>query len=312
MAFLEIDKLVYGHIKGPVVVNSFSAKENSGLVFLFGEKGSGKTTLLELLCGINDLYYGKILIDGKKPKEATKEISYLPAEPVLIKNKTAQYNLEYAAKAIGRNLTDYKFDDWTTKFLKQKVDKLSTAQKQILCLKRAAIKDGKLLLLDLDLSKIKENEQNGYINELKSVIFAENKLVIVATSADDYKKLQIIDKNIEIWYQNAAKISKYSSFEEFEKNIEYANALDYVGLTKEKAIISQTPNGYILHVDNCTIKLDEKYLKNIVEYFEVSDSTGVYVSAKTSLKNLSDAEFNKQIDAGNIMLFDEITTQRLK
>lgn len=312
MAFLEIDKLVYGHIKGPVVVSDFSEQKNSGLVFLFGEKGSGKTTLLELLCGINDLYYGKVLIDGKKPKEAASKITYLPTEPVLFAGKSVLYNLEYAAKACGRDLLDYKFDDWATGCLKQKVKKMTIAQKQILCLKRAAIKDCRLLLVDLDLSKMKEDEQNEYISELKTLIFANNRITIVAASAEDYKKLQISGKNCDIWYQNAAKISKYSSFEEFAQNIEYANALDYIGLKKEKATINQTQNGYVFNMGSHNIKLDEKYLKNIVEYFEVSSSTGVYVAAKISFENLSDAEFNKQIGLGNIMLFDEITTQRLK
>lgn len=311
MALLKIEKLTYGHIKGPVVVNDFSAIQDYGTIFLFGEKGSGKTTLLELLCGMNDLYYGKILIDGKKPQEATGEISYLPSEPVLFGSKSVWQNMIFGATSCAKTEKDIVADDWIKERAKQKAKKLSLAEQQILCIKRSQIKNPKLLLIDIDLSEMKEDELKNYVLELKNVAFAENRLTIIACSADDYRKMQIDDSKCSIWYQNASKILKFDDFMQFSEKIEYLNMLDYLNKEKLKAQILSTENGYYLNIRERTLKIADKYVKDIALYFEISSSADIYICGNVDdVKN--DAEFNNQIANGQIMLFDAITTQRLK
>jgi len=312
MALLQIERLTYGRIKGPIVVSDFSASQNSGLIFLFGENGSGKTTMLELLCGINDMYYGEILIDGQKPKDATGQISYLPSEPVLLGSKSVMQNLIFAAENCGKTKNGIVFDEWINKRKDIKAKKLSFANKQILCIKRSQIKQPKLLLIDINLSKIAENELQNYINELQNAVFAENKLVIIACSAKDYKKLQFNNKKYCIWYQNTAKILKFDNLTQFCENIEYSNMLEYIDIKTEKGQISCDGSGYYLHALDKVIKLKEKFLKDVMSYFEVNSAVDVLLGSKIDCAHLSDEEFNKEIESGKIMLFDAITTQIIK
>lgn len=312
MAFLEVKKLTYGHIKGPVIINDFSCSEDNGTIFLFGEKGSGKTTLLEVLCGINDLFYGQIKIDNKEISQSTQTISYLPTQPVLLKNKTVEQNLKFASDICGK---DYKkileHDEWLQQNLNKKISKLSYYQKQILCLKRAELKDSKLILIDLDLSKNAEIDEILYINELKKYIFAKNKLVIIACDPYSYKKLQNNSKNCSYWYQITSKISKYNNIDDYKRNIAYFGMLNYIDRTCVDAKIEESINGYLLVCGTNIFKLNDKWVKNICEYFSVSKVVDVLVSSKCNLKELTDEKLNEELQLGNIMIFDAITTQRL-
>ena len=148
MKTLVIRHLTFGHIKGPIVINDCSIELNSGMVLLCGEEGSGKTTFFDLVSGVQDLFYGKIFVCDREPRHAAIDISYLTSTPIALSNKTLLDNLKFACDAtnVSYDRIDKIKDDWLEQNRNKKFKKLSYFDKCLFCLKRAEIKQPKLLL----------------------------------------------------------------------------------------------------------------------------------------------------------------------
>ena len=313
METLKLERLSFGYIKAPMQFLDINLSKDLGTVFLFGESGSGKTTLLELLCGLNDLYAGKIWVCGKQPKESTKNITYIPARPVLFKNATVMDNLKYACDAIEELYEKINLkDEWIEKYQNKKVRKLEKIDQLILPLKRAEIKDAKLVLIDLSFDGLSEIEIMDYTKEIEKIMLKKNKLVIISMSAEDFKKTQFNLENVEIWCVFAQKLQKFVNFQDFENNINNVGLAQYLDYKMKNAIIKNSVNGYLLLIEQKTFKLPEKCIAKIEKYFEVEDSAEVILATKTDNEIESQAEFLKELENGQILIFDKLSGELLK
>ena len=187
---INLSHVSFGYIKQPMLLLDINLMVNKGNLFVFGQEGAGKTSLLELLCGMQTLYAGKIEVCGKIPQEVTNNITYLPADVVALKSKTVLQNMQYACDAINK---DYNCINLTDEFIKQfgatKFKKLSPFNKAVFAIKRAEIKNAKVVLIDVNLAGFTNQEIVQYAQILNGILQDNNKVVIVAVSAQDYKKL---------------------------------------------------------------------------------------------------------------------------
>ncbi|MBS1212284.1 MAG: transporter ATP-binding protein [Proteobacteria bacterium] len=80
---------------------SFSLEKGEILGFL-GPNGAGKSTTMQMICGNLAPTSGQILINGidilDRPKEAKRELGYLPELPPVYRELTVDEYLEYCAK----------------------------------------------------------------------------------------------------------------------------------------------------------------------------------------------------------------------
>ena len=181
---LEVDNLVGGYSRIPVL-NGISFKVAAGeLVGLIGLNGAGKSTTIKHIIGLLQPHSGTIKVAGTTatadPTTYHRQIAYLPETPVLYPELTLREHIETTIKAYGldekqawerahRLLTMFRLIDrldWLpvnfSKGMRQKV--------MIIC---AFITDAKLLIVDepflgLDpvaihdfLALIKEKQQHG-------------------------------------------------------------------------------------------------------------------------------------------------------
>ena len=77
-----------------------------GQIFGFlGPNGAGKSTTMNLMTGYLGPTEGEILVDGhsvtQEPEKAKQAIGYLPEQPPLYLDMTAEEYLEFAARACG-------------------------------------------------------------------------------------------------------------------------------------------------------------------------------------------------------------------
>ncbi len=308
---ITLSKLTYGRIKQPLSVVDASLNIG-GSAFIFGQKGSGKTTLLELLCGMQDGYFGSILLDGKSPKDCANNITYLPQKLVGLNNKSVIDNLKFACDAINK---DYSVIDsldkgFLDKYGKTKLKKLSVFNKIYFGLERAKIKDAKFVFIDVSLDGLNQEEIATYRNILQNLIEDKTKQTIISINCADYKKLQIDAKKSEICYIFAAELQKFINFSCFSNKPKYMGMADYIFNKSVTAKIVNSSSGYILKVENRNIKLDDYIVNPIIKYFEnIGDSADVVVYGLDG--DISDSGFNDAIKNGEILLYDAISTERL-
>ncbi len=101
-SLIQVDQL-YRYYDNHCAVNnvSFTLEKGEILGFL-GPNGAGKSTTMQMICGNLAPTSGQILINGvdilDQPKEAKRNLGYLPETPPLYRELTADEYLAYCAK----------------------------------------------------------------------------------------------------------------------------------------------------------------------------------------------------------------------
>jgi len=311
---IKLQHVSFGYIKQPLLLTDVNIDKSSGSLFVFGQTGAGKTSLLELMCGMQDLYVGKIEVCGKVPKEAINNITYLPEKVVAFENKSVLYNLQYACDAIGKS---YDCIDLNDEFIKEfasiKFKKLSAYNRAIFAFKRAEIKDAKVLLIDVNLQDFSIEEISKYGKVLNDILIKNNKILVIAISAEDLKKLQICMQKSEICYLFATKVQKFNNFIDFENNVNLMGMAEYLALKKYPARLVLNQNGYFVKMHNCTFKIKEEYVKCVEKYFdETTSETDLFIFTNEDIENnIDDKKFNELINSGEVLVYDRLSTERL-
>lgn len=163
MSFIEVKDLVKKYQTGEVEVTavddiSFEI-EKGEIVVLVGASGAGKTTLLNLLGGMDNLSYGRIVVDGRDISNYTEkqlteyrrnDIGFVFQFYNLVQNLNALENVELATQictntlAPARVLEQVGLRDRMKSFPSQ----LSGGEQQRVAIARAIAKNPKLLLCD--------------------------------------------------------------------------------------------------------------------------------------------------------------------
>ena len=101
-SLIQVDQLYRYYGKQCAVNNvSFNLEKGEILGFL-GPNGAGKSTTMQMICGNLAPTSGQIFIDGidilDQPKEAKRELGYLPETPPVYRDLTTDEFLSYCAK----------------------------------------------------------------------------------------------------------------------------------------------------------------------------------------------------------------------
>lgn len=186
---------------GVKALDNISLKIHKGEVLcIAGENGAGKSTLIKVLSGLYIPDGGEIFVNGeeqhfKNPQDALKcGISVVYQEHKLIDNLTVAENIYFGRFPMTKaNTIDYKTlyaqTDVIIKKLgltinaKDKVEKLTSSQSQMVEIAKAYSRDAQLMILDEPSSSITDSEipiLHGIINNLKkqgkSFIYVSHKM----------------------------------------------------------------------------------------------------------------------------------------
>lgn len=180
-------------------VDDISFEVQRGEVFAFlGPNGSGKTTTMKAMVGLNVPTAGRILVDGldvhRFPKQAKRQLSYLPQRVVFPENLTARevvrfyHRVRKLPPALAEaTLAQANFNGFSDKL----VSEFSGGMVQRLGLVVVSLPDAPVLLLDeptanLDPAGVKrfrefvlEQKQRG-----KTIIFSTHLLAEAEQLAD--------------------------------------------------------------------------------------------------------------------------------
>ena len=211
---LKVEKLTkrYGNI---TLFSDFSFSfKRKGLYFLLGESGCGKSTLLNILSGLDNNYYGKVIFNNKDLKRQNilslrrNNIGFIFQFFNLFENDTVFNNLRLVLENKTEHEMKKDIDNVLKKLnisnLKEMVVKnLSGGEKQRVCIARCLLSDVDVIFADEPTGSLdNENAINIFeiLKEIKST-----KLVIVVSHdesmANKYADfiLKFNNGRIEFW-----------------------------------------------------------------------------------------------------------------
>ncbi len=140
---------------------------------ILGDNGAGKTTLLRSLAGLAHPTRGSVLIFGKAPKEACRDIGYMAHPSLLYDEMSGMENLRYFARLYGisgdessrQAIGAVGLDPGLTR----PVGKYSQGMRQRMSLARAILHEPKILLLDEPFSNVDAHSAREMVGLLKAM-----------------------------------------------------------------------------------------------------------------------------------------------
>ncbi len=196
---INIDK-VYKQKKDSYVtaLKQVSLKfDDTGLVFVVGEKETGKSTLLNLIGSLDSFNSGDILINNKSITKFRKkeirnyrkyDVGFIYDENNLFDNYTVYKNIELVLdlqnasdkeNKIKQILNDLELNGIENKYPYE----LSNEQKQKVALAKVLIKNPKVILCDESTKYLNNKNEQEYLELLQKI--SKNILVIVTTNNNE-------------------------------------------------------------------------------------------------------------------------------
>jgi ABC-2 type transport system ATP-binding protein len=112
MALLEINHLVGGYTRKPVLKDISFSINSSEIVGLIGLNGAGKSTTIKHIIGLMEPKQGEVSINGhtlkKDADQYRRQFSYIPETPILYDELTLEEHLKLTAMAYGLTEDEYK------------------------------------------------------------------------------------------------------------------------------------------------------------------------------------------------------------
>ena len=196
MSFIEIRGLTKRYKTGDVeltAIDDISFEIDKGeIVVIVGESGAGKTTLLNILGGIDDLTYGKIIIDGRdisnyNEKQLTEyrrnDIGFVFQFYNLVQNLNALENVELATQICSDTLNpDMVLEQVGLSHRKRNFpSQLSGGEQQRVAIARAIAKNPKILLCDEPTGALDYNTGKEVLKLLQDTARKNNMTVFIIT-----------------------------------------------------------------------------------------------------------------------------------
>jgi ABC-type multidrug transport system ATPase subunit len=182
---------------------------------ILGENGAGKTTLLRALAGLAQPTRGEILIFGKSPKEACRDIGYMAHPSLLYDEMSGMENLRYFARLYGTT-GDTRCEEVIREVIRKvgldpeltrAVGQYSQGMRQRMSLARAILHDPRVLLLDEPFSNVDVHSARAMVGLLKGMRDAGKTVFVITHQA------QLLDGVADefVWMQGGQIVDRTAS-----------------------------------------------------------------------------------------------------
>ena len=218
---VKLENIWAGYDGVPALEDVNLSIEGNDFLGIIGPNGGGKTTLLKIILGLIQPSRGKITVFGKHPKEARKEIGYVPQTrnfprdfPASVWEVTLMGRLNHSRIFSSYCDKDKQIAEEKLKIVGLKdlmhrpVGELSEGQKQRAFIARALASEPKLLLLDEPTASLDTYIQQGIYEILKNL---KKNMAIVLVSHDIGVISSHVDKiaclNRRLFYHHTKEIN---------------------------------------------------------------------------------------------------------
>lgn len=194
---IEVSDLSVAYAHNPVIWHiNLAVKENSRTAIV-GPNGAGKSTLIKSIMNLNKPLSGKVEIDRKKPKNALKNIAYVPQKgevnwdfptTVLDVVLMGRYVHKGWFKRMGKEDVAAAMEALATMkmeaFKDRQISELSGGQRQRVFLARAICHDADFYIMDEPLQGIDITTEKLIIDTIKALQAKGKSFLVVHHNLD--------------------------------------------------------------------------------------------------------------------------------
>ncbi|KAJ5496675.1 ABC transporter integral membrane type 1 [Penicillium fimorum] len=209
---IEFSDVVARHCTSlPPVLKGISMTIQAGeKIAICGPSGSGKTTLVLALLGMIQFEQGSIYIDGLDLSEHSRaetrtKLNVITQDPFLVAG-TIRFNVDPLEGASDDEISSAlqkvrlwgKIEKEGGLDMAMKVTTWSQGQKQLLCLARAMVRKGKVLILDEATSSV-DNETENFMQEIINTEFSTHTVLAVVHRlrfVNQYDRIALLDDGV--------------------------------------------------------------------------------------------------------------------
>jgi NitT/TauT family transport system ATP-binding protein len=173
-------------------------------VCILGPSGCGKSTSLRIIGGLLDVNEGRVIVDGRSPRDAWPEIAFVFQSPRLVPWRTALDNV-----LLGSELRFGSGDKERRKARAAELlslvglsgdarkypSMLSGGERQRVAIARALAVDPKIVLMDEPFSALDPNMRGRMRTEMERIWLETGKTVVFVTHDID-EALQLADRTV--------------------------------------------------------------------------------------------------------------------
>ena len=164
MATLQLNQVVKSFDTTKVIHGVDLAVADGEFVVFVGPSGCGKSTLLRLICGLEGVTSGDVMIDGQRVNDvsaADRGLAMVFQSYALYPHMTVEQNMTFGLENIGteRSVIESKLKSAAKllqldTLLQRKPTQLSGGQRQRVAIGRAIVREPKIFLFDEPLSNL--------------------------------------------------------------------------------------------------------------------------------------------------------------
>jgi ABC-type multidrug transport system fused ATPase/permease subunit len=217
----------------PVLENLNVVARPGETIALVGATGAGKSTIISLLSRLYDVQEGAILIDGHDLRDIAIQTLRTQLGIVLqdgfLFSESVRENIRYgrleatdedvedAAKTVGAHEFIMRLPDGYDTEVRERGEKLSIGERQLICLARALIADPRILILDEATSSI-DPYTELIIQDALMKLFRGRTSIVIA------HRLSTIRRSDRIYVMDHGRVAEVGSHEELlERGGLYSN-----------------------------------------------------------------------------------------
>lgn len=243
---VRIENLSHRYSKAWAIRDINLEINKTGILGLLGSNGAGKSTTMNILCGVLNQTEGNVFIGGinirENPREAKKQIGFLPQHPPLHLELTVDEYLTHCAHLrlidkdkVKQAVEDAKARCGVSHFSTRLLRNLSGGYRQRVGIAQAIIHKPQLVVLDEPTNGLDPNQ----ILEVRSLIkeIAEERAVIFSTHI--LSEVQVLCREIKMIEKGRVVFS--DTMEAFNNYIEPNGVMMWLGKAPQKEELLAIP-----------------------------------------------------------------------
>jgi ABC-type multidrug transport system fused ATPase/permease subunit len=221
---VEYQNVGFSYVDDQPVLQNLSIVARPGeTIALVGATGAGKSTIISLLSRLYDVQEGAILIDGHDLRDIAiqtlrKQLGIVLQEGFLFSDpirenirygrlEATDEEVEAAAKTVGAHEFIMRLAEGYDTDVRERGEKLSIGERQLICLARALIADPRILILDEATSSV-DPYTELIIQDALMALFKRRTSIVIA------HRLSTIRRSDRIYVMNHGRVAEVGSHKE--------------------------------------------------------------------------------------------------
>jgi ABC-type multidrug transport system fused ATPase/permease subunit len=244
---VEYQNVGFAYLSDQPVLQDLNIVARPGeTIALVGATGAGKSTIISLLSRLYDVQEGAILIDGHDLRDIAiktlrTQLGIVLQEGFLFSDsvrdnirygrlEATDEEVEDAAKTVGAHEFIMRLPEGYDTEVRERGEKLSIGERQLICLARALIADPRILILDEATSSV-DPYTELIIQDALNLLFRGRTSIVIA------HRLSTIRRSDRIYVMDHGRVAEVGSHDELlERGGLYANLYEMQFKMQEAAV----------------------------------------------------------------------------